>query len=126
MPINLQGFLLGNPWTSPYFDNHGSLSFWLANSLVPIDVYNGILQNCNLSGIGSLSASVMTAGRLRALQDDENDPCNTFQNTAFNGMGNIDYTYIIGDECSSQVLSARAPHCTPLLAGQGKGLRRNV
>ena len=29
--INLKGFMVGNPWTSPVHDNYGTLLFWLVD-----------------------------------------------------------------------------------------------
>ncbi|KAI6659293.1 hypothetical protein LOD99_14964 [Oopsacas minuta] len=50
--INFQGFLVGNPWTYPKFDNNGSTLFWFSHGLMTIEEFSAINAHCNFSQSG--------------------------------------------------------------------------
>lgn len=52
--INLQGFMVGNPWTDAAIDNAGTLDFWHAHALISDETYSGIADNCDFSNVGPL------------------------------------------------------------------------
>lgn len=52
--INLQGFLVGNAWTDPGYDNEGAVDFWWTHALISDAVRDSLLHSCNFSGVGPL------------------------------------------------------------------------
>jgi serine carboxypeptidase-like clade 2 len=55
--LNLQGFLVGNPWTDAPIDNAGTVDYWHAHALISDETYAGILDNCDFSDVGPLDHS---------------------------------------------------------------------
>ncbi|DBA70172.1 TPA: hypothetical protein ACH3X2_012218 [Trebouxia sp. C0005] len=62
--INLQGFLVGNAWTDPGFDNEGAVDFWWTHALISDEVRDSLLRSCNFSGVGPLQQEMLTAASL--------------------------------------------------------------
>lgn len=55
--LNLQGFLVGNPWTDTATDNLGAVDFWWHHALISDETALGIRSNCNFSRIGQWRGS---------------------------------------------------------------------
>ncbi|EFJ47842.1 hypothetical protein VOLCADRAFT_74841 [Volvox carteri f. nagariensis] len=51
--INLQGFLVGNPWTDAAIDNMGAVDYWWTHALISDQTAQGVRANCNFSRIGT-------------------------------------------------------------------------
>ena len=50
--INFKGFLVGNPWTYPKFDNNGTTLFWFTHGLMTLEEFSAINNNCDFSQSG--------------------------------------------------------------------------
>ena len=50
--VNFKGFLVGNPWTYPEFDNNGTTLFWYTHGLMTIEEFAAINNNCDFSQSG--------------------------------------------------------------------------
>ena len=51
-------YFAGNAWTDPAYDNQGAVDFWWTHALISDDIRNGLLHDCNFSGIGPLASVV--------------------------------------------------------------------
>jgi len=85
IPVNLQGFLVGNAWTSMPIDNYGAVTFWWTHAIISDETYSGIVANCNFSDVGPLSVG---------------DSCDNFVNRAQSEMGNINIYDIYVNVCT--------------------------
>jgi hypothetical protein len=93
-------------WTVAEYDNFGAISYWLSHGMISVDVYNGILNNCNLSAIGPLAVDEKSE-LFRTMPDveaeenlgDDYAVCSNFQNEAQNMLGNIWIYDIYADVC---------------------------
>ena len=47
----------GNAWTDASFDNEGAVDFWWTHALISDAVRDGLLHDCNFSGVGPLATS---------------------------------------------------------------------
>lgn len=119
--INLQGFLVGNAWTNAKDDNTGSVfdceccsdrcsvftwrhlivlpslacaTGW-SHSLITEDTYNGVLNSCNMSGIGPLAL----AGDHKAAMSSA---CSTYQSDAMASFTDINIYDIYVDVCGAR------------------------
>ncbi|KAI6659294.1 hypothetical protein LOD99_14965 [Oopsacas minuta] len=52
LDIDFKGFLVGNPWTYPKFDNNGTTLFWFTHGLMSIEDYSAINEHCNFNQSG--------------------------------------------------------------------------
>ena len=52
LAINFKGFLVGNPWTYPKFDNNGTNLFWYTHGLMTFEEYSAINNNCDFNQSG--------------------------------------------------------------------------
>ena len=52
--INLKGFLVGNAWTVAEEDNKGAAQYWWTHALNSDETFEGIMENCDFTGIGPL------------------------------------------------------------------------
>ena len=93
-------------WTVAEYDNYGAISYWLSHGMISIDVYNGVMNNCNLSHIGPLAAratNLFNVNDERLGDDDGNGDddgvCNQFINSAMEMLGNINIYDIYADVC---------------------------
>ena len=50
--VKFKGFLLGNPWTYPMFDNNGSSLFWFTHGLMTVEQFEAINLYCDFSRSG--------------------------------------------------------------------------
>ena len=54
--IKFKGFLVGNPWTYPEFDNNGTTLFWFTHGLMTIEQYSAINEHCHFNQSGPFLA----------------------------------------------------------------------
>lgn len=88
------------------YDNFGAISYWLSHGMISVDVYNGVMNNCNLSAIGPLAVDEKS-DLFRTMADvdyeeslgDDYAACSNFQNEAQNMLGNIWIYDIYADVC---------------------------
>jgi len=87
--INIQGFMVGNAWTSMPIDNLGAVTYWWTHALISDETFTGIVNNCNFSDVGPLTRE----------RDDQT--CNEMLSEASQEMGNINIYDIYVDVCLS-------------------------
>eukprot|EP01135_Chromosphaera_perkinsii_P010234 Nk52_evm7s2062 gene=Nk52_evmTU7s2062 len=95
--INLEGFLLGNPWTDAKIDNEGSAFFWWTHSIMSTETYHNMFHACNFSHIGPLSVDVVKEKKL-----DDNSmkgTCDDYVAEATKEIGEINLYDIFVDTC---------------------------
>eukprot|EP00296_Roombia_truncata_P007713 JP446164.1.p2 GENE.JP446164.1~~JP446164.1.p2 ORF type:complete len:468 (+),score=124.44 JP446164.1:42-1445(+) len=97
--MNLQGFVLGNPWTDAHIDNVNAAFYWWSHNLVADDTYEGILKYCNFSHIGPIAKSAGKALLGSAPNEIDNEKCDQFCDRGFSEMGNINIYDIYVDVC---------------------------
>lgn len=104
--INFKGFMVGNAWTDAEIDNTGAAFYWWSHGLNYDDAFFGILDNCNMSGVGPLkSKTLQQAYNLRkasSFEEQSGDSCEHYQNLATEQMGNINIYDIYVDVCNGQ------------------------
>jgi len=88
--INLKGFLVGNAWTVAEEDNKGAAQYWWTHALNSDETFEGIMANCDFTGIGPLKGG------------GKEDACNKFLDTSADEMGNINIYEIYADQCLSE------------------------
>ncbi|PNW79430.1 hypothetical protein CHLRE_09g414800v5 [Chlamydomonas reinhardtii] len=93
--INLQGFLVGNPWTDAAIDNLGAVDYWWSHALVSDQTAQGIRANCNFTRIGPLDPHPAHANA-----ETRDELCDDFCNKAFDELGNINIYEIYADMCT--------------------------
>lgn len=49
--------IAGNAWTDPAYDNQGAVDFWWTHALISDTIRDGLLHDCNFSGIGPLASA---------------------------------------------------------------------
>jgi serine carboxypeptidase-like clade 2 len=84
--INFSGFMAGNAWTDPRFDNYGAAFYWFSHAIISEDTFIGLNTTCDYSKVGPLSST-------------SQDACDDFQDRATEEMGNIDIYDIYWDVC---------------------------
>lgn len=89
MKINLQGFIVGNAWTDPAFDNFGATSFWYSHAIISEKTFLGMKNSCNFSNIGPLEA----------LSNTDPLECERSVSDAHREMGNINLYSIYSNLC---------------------------
>ncbi|KAG2431440.1 hypothetical protein HXX76_009455 [Chlamydomonas incerta] len=94
--INLQGFLVGNPWTDAAIDNLGAVDFWWSHALVSDQTAQGIRANCNFTRIGPLDPHPAHANA-----ETRDELCDDFCNKAFDELGQINIYEIYADLCTA-------------------------
>lgn len=52
LSLDFKGFLVGNPWTYPKFDNNGTALFWFTHGLMSVEDFSTINRVCNFSQSG--------------------------------------------------------------------------
>lgn len=93
--INLQGFLVGNPWTDAAIDNLGAVDYWWSHALISDQTATGIRANCNFSRIGPLDPHPAHASSVT-----RDELCDDFCNRAFDELGEINIYEIYADLCT--------------------------
>lgn len=48
-------YIVGNAWTDPAYDNQGAVDFWWTHALISDTIRDGLLHDCNFSGVGPLA-----------------------------------------------------------------------
>ncbi|XP_062501536.1 uncharacterized protein LOC134178668 [Corticium candelabrum] len=86
--INLQGFMVGNAWTDPTFDNFGATKFWYSHALISEKTFEGMQKNCNFSDIGPLGIDINI------------DECQQNRMNAYKEMGDINVYSIYSNVCT--------------------------
>jgi len=93
--INLRGFMAGNAWTDPRYDNYGAAFYWFSHALISEPTFTGLNTTCDYATIGPLYGS-------------NKDACDRFQDDASAEMGNIDIYDIYADVCLSSTHAGAA------------------
>jgi serine carboxypeptidase-like clade 2 len=91
-PINLKGFMVGNAWTDPFYDNRGAATFWAETGIISNSTFREILRSCNFSDVGPF---VTTLGKAAEPGDD----CSAAVNQADEEMGDINLYDIYVEAC---------------------------
>ncbi|CAI8034736.1 Serine carboxypeptidase 24 [Geodia barretti] len=91
-PINLKGFMVGNAWTDPLYDNRGAATFWAQTGIISNSTFSAILRTCNFSDVGPF---VTTLGKVAEPGDD----CSAAVNQADEEMGDINLYDIYVEAC---------------------------
>ncbi|XP_043703638.1 serine carboxypeptidase-like 25 [Telopea speciosissima] len=91
-PINLKGIMVGNAVIDTYYDNLGTVDYWLSHALISDETYKQILNKCDL----------------HKLEDDSNE-CNATSKYAEKEQGNIDIYNIYGPTCGDSTATS-TPH----------------
>jgi len=84
--INLSGFMVGNAWTDPRYDNYGAAFYWYTHAIISRATFIGLNTTCDYDNVGPLSSG-------------QRDACDDFQSRASEEMGNIDIYDIYWDVC---------------------------
>lgn len=111
-PINIKGFLVGNPWTDPYSDNLGTTTFWEETGIISNKTFNILLNNCNFSTEGPVYLMMKKLGINLFSKPRNQSECDQAMAEAESEMGNINQYSIYVDVCTK--------------FGNGKGKRPNV
>ncbi|GFR42849.1 hypothetical protein Agub_g3807 [Astrephomene gubernaculifera] len=93
--INIQGFMVGNPWTDATIDNLGAVDYWWSHALISDQTALGIRTNCNFSRIGPLDPHPAHSDA-----ETRDELCDDFCNKAFEELGDINIYEIYADMCS--------------------------
>jgi serine carboxypeptidase-like clade 2 len=96
--INLEGFLVGNPWTDPSSDNSGCVADWWSHALISTEVRDGLLQNCNFGDIGPLRRD-----ELSAALGNKTELCNSYVDEAMKSFAIVNIYDIYQDACVSSL-----------------------
>ncbi|KAG2491396.1 hypothetical protein HYH03_010187 [Edaphochlamys debaryana] len=114
--VNLQGFLVGNPWTDTSIDNLGAVDYWWSHALISDPTANGIRANCNFSRIGPLDPHPEHANAVT-----REELCDDFCNKAFSELGQINIYEIYADLCTEpQALRKQVEALSWALAGSSE------
>ncbi|KAL5467601.1 hypothetical protein EMCRGX_G031856 [Ephydatia muelleri] len=89
-PINLKGFMAGNPWTDTLSDNSGTADYWYSHALISPATYLLMLQHCDFSKIGPLIFGV---------RDPPQDACGSALAKASAEIGDINLYDLYADVC---------------------------
>jgi serine carboxypeptidase-like clade 2 len=94
--INLKGFMVGNAWTDPLYDNRGAVTFWAQTGIISNATFTDIITHCNFSDVGPF----VTSMRGRALLPGAD--CSSAISQASKEMGNINLYDIYVEMCLGQ------------------------
>eukprot|EP00887_Chlorella_sp_A99_P004279 scaffold15.g4279.t1 len=135
-PINLQGFLVGNAWTSPNWDNPGALDFWFSHGMVSHYVRKQVYKHCDFGVIGPLredthvsaippeadDAGVAPNGtaphasrRLHKHKKPDSEKCEEYVNLAMQQISGINIYDIYVDVCLPPKAGAAEAHQLALM-----------
>ncbi|KAJ7559271.1 hypothetical protein O6H91_04G076900 [Diphasiastrum complanatum] len=106
-PINFKGIVVGNAWTDPDTDDHGSALYWWSHALISDESYNAILAACNFSSVATSRYG-------------ESVNCNGYVDDATNNLGPINIYDIYVDICISAQAHNQAVHFAKQLNRDGK------
>lgn len=92
--INLQGFMVGNAWTDPFYDNKGAVTFWAQTGIISNATYNDIIMHCNFSDVGPFTQNI-----LYGVSSLPGDDCSSAMSQASREMGIINLYDIYEEAC---------------------------
>lgn len=95
--INFKGMMVGNAWTVAELDNTGAVTDWYTHNLISEEVYNGILDNCNMSNVGPLAMELSAADYAGS---PDGAACDSFQNQGMAAFSAMDIYNIYIDICA--------------------------
>ncbi|KXZ45430.1 hypothetical protein GPECTOR_55g336 [Gonium pectorale] len=114
--VNLQGFLVGNPWTDAAIDNLGAVDYWWHHALISDQTAQGIRANCNFSRIGPLDPHPAHADA-----ETRDELCDDFCNKAFDELGAINIYEIYADLCDEPFAARKQVAALSWALGGGDG-----
>ncbi|KAK9824563.1 hypothetical protein WJX72_011326 [[Myrmecia] bisecta] len=123
--INLQGFLVGNAWTDPQFDNEGAIDFWWSHAMVSDETRTGVRDHCNFSNIGPLAQDELQPLALQRRHIDDEE-CTKLINSMRFEMGDINIYDIYVDVCHYDRAFAEAKQLALQARGRPSALAASI
>lgn len=113
--INLQGIMVGNPWTDATIDNLGAAMMWWSHALISSSTFHHLVTDCNMSNVGpirdvpdALSADLIAAGGSAVGGSEE--ACDDAMDKAMGEMGPINIYQVYADVCTPAGTASLARH----------------